>query len=117
MPADRSDSDFNFGTRESPANMPGERKYTLLEWKAAFWVNASPSSIRTTTVKLPDRTQFAPAGKSEVIARPRRSFNNWQALSEPLQPNCRLYRRSSVTPPGIHQALWSSISLPNFRAC
>jgi hypothetical protein len=52
MPADRSDSDFNFGTRESPANLPGERKYTLLGWKATFWVNASPSSIRATTVRL-----------------------------------------------------------------
>jgi hypothetical protein len=34
--------------------VPGERKYTLREWKAAFWVNASQSSIRATTEDLAD---------------------------------------------------------------
>jgi transposase len=36
-----------------------------------LWVNASQSSIRATTVRRPDRTQFAPVGK--IVGRSKNS--------------------------------------------
>jgi len=159
---------ISIGARESPANVPGERKYTLSRMESGilgqcftvvhpgnYGEVSRQNSVRASwqdrwALEKFARSKIAILGRSplangrgfpsfgrrvikqflatficyrfcvikiEAPARHRRGFSDWQVLSEPPQPNCRLYRRSSVTPLGIHQALWSSISLPNFRAC